>query len=280
MRLGTILTAAGPAVVAESAAGEVVDVSGLLGGDLAVALDHGRAADLSASPPGPRLNPEELTWLPPIPAPRRILCTGFNYRSHAAESDREVPSHPTFFVRFPSSITGHRQVIARPPESVTLDWEGEIAFVIGRRGRRIPPERALEHVAGYSPFGDNSVREFQGHSTQATAGKNFDATGSWGPWLIPADEVGAPASLVVRTFVNGEQVQEGRLTDLVFGIPELVAYASTFTTLEPGDVIATGTPQGIGLRRDPPVFLAAGDELSVEIDGLCRLSNPVADEPV
>jgi 2-keto-4-pentenoate hydratase/2-oxohepta-3-ene-1,7-dioic acid hydratase in catechol pathway len=194
MRLGTVRLPDGrQAVVAGSPDGAVRDVTVQLGGDLAAALADGRAATLADAEAGPELAPGTFQWLPPIPAPRRILCTGFNFRSHATESAREVAAHPTFFVRFPSSLVGHEQPIIRPPESVSLDWEGEIAVVIGRPGRRIPQAAALGHVAGYAPLGDNSVREFQLHGTQATAGKNFDATGSWGPWIVTADEAGDPA---------------------------------------------------------------------------------------
>ena len=203
---------------------------------------------------------------------------GFNYRHHADEAGQEVPTHPTFFVRFPSSMVGDGEPLLVPHESHTLDWEGEIACIIGRGGRRVPAEQALAHVAGYAPFGDNSVREFQAHGRQATAGKNFQATGSWGPWLVTADEVGDPSALQVRTQLNGEAMQHGDLSQLVSTVPELIAYASTFTELAPGDVIATGTPPGTGFRRDPPIFLTAGDELSIEMDGFERLVNGVQDD--
>ena len=280
MRLGTVLLADGRrAVVAGGPDGAVRDVTAELGADLAAALADGRAAALRDPEAGPELAAATYRWLPPIPAPRRILCTGFNFRSHAAESTREVAAHPTFFVRFPTSFVGHEQPIVRPPESVTLDWEGEIALVIGRRGRRIPQGAALDHVAGYVPLGDNSVREFQLHSTQATAGKNFDATGSWGPWIVTSDEIGDPARLELRTRLNGEEVQAACLADLVFSVEEIVAYVSSFTTLEPGDVIALGTPEGIGFRREPPVYLRPGDRLEVEMVGHLRLVNHVVDEP-
>lgn len=277
MRLGTIAVAGGTAVVAAATDGAPRDVTALVGPDLAAALAGDGLATLATVDVDALPVVDAPRWLPPIPRPARIFCTGFNFRAHAAESEREVPEHPTFFVRWPSSFTGHERPILRAPESDTLDWEGEVAVVIGRGGRRIARERALEHVAGYAPLGDNSIREFQLHSTQATAGKNFDATGSWGPWLVSADEAGDPASLEVRTLLNGEQVQHGRLSDLVFDVPALIAYASTFTALEPGDVIATGTPPGIGFRREPPVFLRRGDELTIELVGLTRVTNPVAD---
>jgi 2-keto-4-pentenoate hydratase/2-oxohepta-3-ene-1,7-dioic acid hydratase in catechol pathway len=280
MRLGTVALEGGRrAVVAGGADGRVHDVTAQLGDDLAAALGDGRAAGLRDPGDGAKLQRGAFRWLPPIPSPRRILLAGFNFRSHASESAREVPSHPTFFVRFPSSFVGHEQPIERPAESETLDWEGEIALVIGRGGRRMREATALEHVAGYAPLGDNSVREFQLHGTQATAGKNFDRTGSWGPWIVTADEIGDPAGLALRTTLNGEEVQAAGLADLVFPVPTLVAYLSSFTTLEPGDVVALGTPQGIGFRREPPVYLCAGDRLTVEMVGHVTLINDVVDEP-
>jgi 2-keto-4-pentenoate hydratase/2-oxohepta-3-ene-1,7-dioic acid hydratase in catechol pathway len=208
-------------------------------------------------------------WLPPVMEPRRILCVGFNYHNHAAEMDKELPSNPTFFVRFPSSLVGHLEPIRRYPASDTLDWEGEIAVVIGRGGRDISRDEAAAHIWGYTAFADNSVREFQLHGTQATAGKNFDRSGSFGPWLVTADEVPDPAAL--------ELVQSGVLSDLVFDIPAVIEYVSTWTTLSPGDVIATGTPAGIGYRQVPPRYLQAGEVLTIEIPGITTLVNQVAD---
>jgi 2-keto-4-pentenoate hydratase/2-oxohepta-3-ene-1,7-dioic acid hydratase in catechol pathway len=278
MRLGTALLEDGPTVVAADRDGVVRDLAEHVGRDLAAALADGTVRGLAGLPLERAPAVGDVRWVPPIPAPRRILCTGFNFRTHAAESERGAPTHPTFFVRFPSSFVGHGEPIVRPPESHTLDWEGEIAVVIGRGGRRIAAERALEHVAGYAPLADNSVRDFQLHSSQATAGKNFDRSGSWGPWLVTPEETGDPADLEVRTLLNGDEVQHGRLRDLLFPVPELIAYASTFTTLQPGDVIAAGTPEGIGLRRSPPVFLRPGDELTVEMVGHTGLTNTVADD--
>ena len=275
MRLGTVLLATGRAVVMQALDGTILDLSDTLGTDLARALTDPRLVVGAEALDGQPLAGDDLRWAPPVPAPRRILCAGFNYRGHATEAGRDVPAHPTFFARFPSSVVGHGAALRLPVESETLDWEGEIAVVIGRPGRRIKPEDALDHVAGYSPFGDNSVREFQRHSTQATAGKNFDATGSWGPWLITADEVSDPRRLVVRTQVNDMQMQEGYLSDLVFTVPELIAYASSFTTLESGDIIVTGSPAGTGFRRDPPIYLRAGDRLTVEMVGYEALVNEV-----
>jgi 2-keto-4-pentenoate hydratase/2-oxohepta-3-ene-1,7-dioic acid hydratase in catechol pathway len=279
MRLGTVLLGDGRhAVVAADPDGAVHDVTAALGDNLAAAFGDGRAAALRDQSESPKLDPGTFRWLPPIPTPQRILCTGFNFRSHATESERDVAAHPTFFVRFPSSFVGHEQPIVRPAASATLDWEGEIAVVIGQGGRHISEGAALDHVAGYAPFGDNSVREFQLHSTQATAGKNFDRTGSWGPWIVTADEAGDPTELRLQTTLNGEEVQAASLSDLAFSVEQIVAYVSSFTTLAPGDVIALGTPQGIGFRREPPVYLCPGDRLAVEMVGHVALANHVVDE--
>lgn len=281
MRLAS-LNIDGSTTVAAAADGDLVDLGPKLGlRSLREAIAGGvveRLAEGSLRVDGPSLDGDSASFLPPVPDPRRVLCAGFNYAAHAAESDHERPEQPTFFVRFASSHVGHRQPIVRPQASEMLDWEGELAVVIGREGRHVAPEQALSHVAGYTCFADNSVRDYQMHGTQATAGKNFERSGSFGPWLTTADEVGDPEGLEVITRLNGEQVQHGKLRDLVFGIPALVAYVSTFTRLQPGDVIATGTPSGIGLRRDPPRFLAAGDVLEVEVPGVGRLENPVMDE--
>lgn len=221
---------------------------------------------------------DRVVFLPPIPDPARMLCAGFNYRDHATEAAAKVPDYPTFFVRFASSVVGHEAPLLKPRLSSMLDWEGELAVVIGRGGRHIARADALAHIAGYSCFGDHSVRDFQLHGTQATAGKNFDASGAWGPWLVTADEIGDPAALEVRTRVNGVTRQHGRTADMVFDVAALIAYVSSFTTLEPGDVIATGTPSGIGGRMTPPTFLLPGDVVTIEIPGVGTLTNRVIEE--
>ncbi|OLT33711.1 hypothetical protein BJF84_21510 [Rhodococcus sp. CUA-806] len=218
---------------------------------------------------------EETRWLTPVIDPHRILCVGFNYRKHAQEVDAAEPKYPTFFVRFPSSLTGHGQPIETTAASDTLDWEGEIAVVIGRGGRNITAADAMDHVWGYTALGDNSIREFQGHGTQSTAGKNFDRTGSFGPFLVTLDEIPDPGALEMLTYVNGEQVQHGRASDLIFDVPALIEYISSWTTLSPGDVIATGTPSGIGFRQDPPRFLHPGETLTIDIPGVTTLTNQV-----
>lgn len=220
----------------------------------------------------------DFQWLPPIVAPEKILCVGHNYRRHVAETGAAVPNHPSFFVRFPSSQVGHEQPVMRPSVSDMYDFEGELAVVIGREARHVAPERALEHVAGYTCFAENSVRDFQRHSGQATAGKNFERSGAFGPWIVTADEVGDTADMTLVTRLNGQEVQRSGLDDLIFSIPELIAYASSFTRLMPGDVIVTGTPSGVGLARKPPLWLKAGDVLEIEISKIGVLRNPVIDE--
>jgi 2-keto-4-pentenoate hydratase/2-oxohepta-3-ene-1,7-dioic acid hydratase in catechol pathway len=221
----------------------------------------------------------EVSLLPPIGPHAKILCVGFNYATHATESGTEPPTHPTLFTRFPDSLVGHDAPILAPAESSSLDWEGEVAVVIGRPGRRIPAHVALDHVAGYTCFADHSVREWQLHSAQATAGKNWASTGACGPWLVTPDEVGDAGDLKIRTLVNGAVVQDDTTTHLTFSVADLIAYISTFTALNVGDVIATGTPAGIGHRQDPPVYLTAGDVVQVEVSGIGTLRNPVVQEP-
>ena len=234
-----------------------------------------RAADAAYS-----YDVDHVRLSPPVPEPRRILCIGINYLDHAAETGRpvETAAHPTVFTRFPSSFVGHGQAVVRPAASSDFDYEGELAVVIGRRARSIPVARALDAVAGYSCFMDGSVRDFQRHSTQFTAGKNFDASGSWGPWIVTADEVGPPTDLLLTTVVNGSVVQHASTALLIHDVAAIVAYCSVFTTLEPGDVIATGTPGGVGAARTPPLWLTPGSTVEVTIDRVGTLRNQVVAE--
>lgn len=215
------------------------------------------------------------TLLRPIDDDARILCAGFNFGAHALESDREQPGQPTFFARFASGLVGPNDPIERPLVSDTLDWEGEVAVMIGKGGRDISEAEAADHIGGYLCFGDHSVREFQSHSTQATAGKNFDRSGAAGPWVVTPDDLPPSSDLEVLTWLNGEKVQHGQLSNLLFSVPKLIAYASSFMELRPGDVIATGTPSGIGARRNPPRFLQEGDEIRVEVPGVGTLTSHV-----
>ena len=210
-------------------------------------------------------------------SPKKILCVGVNYRPHIAEMGREVPEYPVVFTRFASSLVGNDEPVIRPRVSEQFDFEGELAVVIGKTARHVPREHALDYVGGYCCFLDGSVRDWQRHTMQFTAGKNFERSGAIGP-VVAASEVRDPTGLELTTRVNGEVMQQGRIADLVFDIPHLVEYCSTFTRLERGDVIATGTPGGVGAARTPPVWLRDGDVVEVEIPGVGLLRNPVRDE--
>ena len=208
---------------------------------------------------------------------RKILCVGVNYRPHIEEMGRDLPDHPVVFVRFPDSLVEDGEAIIRPSVSEQLDFEGELAVVIGREGRHVSREDAFDHVAGYCCFLDGSVRDWQRHTSQFTPGKNFERSGAIGP-LVPRDNVPDPASLELTTRVNGEVMQHGDISDLVFDVPTLLEYCSTFAELLPGDVIATGTPGGVGAARTPPVWLKPGDIVEVDIPGIGRLRSPVGEE--
>ncbi len=221
----------------------------------------------------------ELHFLPPVPNPGKILCVGVNYRPHVEEMGREIPDHPVVFVRFADSLVGHAEPILMPRVSAQYDFEGELAVVIGREARYVDAAEALDHVAGYMPFLDGSVRDWQRHTMQFTPGKNFPASGAAGPALVSPDEAGAPDTFELATRVSGETMQQGRVADLIFDVPALIAYCSSFTCLKPGDVIATGTPGGVGAARRPPRWLAPGDVVEVDLGPLGCLVNTVVPEP-
>ena len=260
--------------------GGVIDAGARLGGetDLRNALVAGRLDDVAALASfEPDIDLDEIRYLPLIPNPAaRFFCIGINYRPHMIEMGREPPEKPVVFVRFASSFVGHGDLLIRPSASEQYDFEGELAVIIGKRGRQIPRQRALDHVAGYACLNDGSVRDFQRHSGQFTPGKNFDASGSFGPYLVTTDEIPDPSALTLTTRLNGEVVQHEQTSELVFAIPELIEYISTWTELTPGDVIATGTPGGVGAGRKPPLWMQPGDRVSVDITGLGVLSNEVA----
>ncbi len=248
--------------------------------DLRAALAAGALADAAASArSNPRLpDPADVILEPPIPNPGKILCVGVNYLGHIREMGREPPEHPVIFVRFADTLVGHGCGIVKTRVSTQYDFEGELAFVIGRTARHVTRERALDYVAGYACFMDGSVRDFQRHTTQFTAGKNFPASGSFGPHLVMRDEIPDPAPLELTTRLNGAVMQRAQVSDMCFGVADLVAYISTFTQLEPGDVVTTGTPSGVGFARTPPVWLQPGDRLEVEIDRIGVLANTVVAE--
>lgn len=219
-----------------------------------------------------------VTFLPVIPNPDKILCVGLNYETHRAETGRPATEHPAIFSRFADTQVGHRQPILRPRVSSQLDYEGELAVIIGRAGRYIPEAEALGHIAGYACYNDVTVRDWQRHTPQFTPGKNFPATGAFGPWLVTADEAGDPRALQLTTRLNGKVVQQARIGEMIFPIERLVAYVSSFTPLRPGDVICTGTPGGVGFKRQPPLFMGPGDLVEVELSGIGLLANRVQDE--
>ena len=210
-------------------------------------------------------------------ANRKILCVGVNYRPHIEEMGREIPEYPVVFVRFPGSLVSDGEPMLRPRVSEQYDFEGELAIVIGKVARHVSRDDAYDYIGGYCCFMDGSVRDWQRHTGQFTAGKNFERSGAIGP-MVPAAQIQDPTALELTTRVNGKVMQRGRISELVFDIPALVEYCSTFTELRPGDIIATGTPGGVGAARKPPVWLRDGDTVEVEISGLGVLSNPVRDE--
>jgi 2-keto-4-pentenoate hydratase/2-oxohepta-3-ene-1,7-dioic acid hydratase in catechol pathway len=220
----------------------------------------------------------DIEWLPVIPNPDKILCIGLNYEDHRKETGRAEVGNPTVFGRYNNSQTGHLSPIIRPRVSTDLDFEGELAVIIGKPGRYVARGDALSHVAGYSCYNDGSVRDFQRHTHQFTPGKNFPDTGASGPWMVTPDELGDLGPLRLQTRVNGQVVQDALIEQMIFDVPRQIEYCSTFTRLEPGDVIASGTPGGVGARRTPPLWLKPGDTVEVEIDKIGLLRNGVADE--
>ena len=224
-----------------------------------------------------RHDPENVTLLAPVPDPRKIVCIGLNYLDHAKESGMEPPPEPILFSKYPTALLGHGGAIVLPPESSEVDYEAELVVVIGRGGRRIPRGRAMEHVGGYAVGHDVSARDWQLNKPgkQWMAGKTFDTFAPVGPELVTPDEAPDPHSLGIRLRLNGQTMQDSNTKQLIFGVDALIAYLSTVFTLEPGDLIFTGTPPGVGMARKPPVWLKPGDAVEVEIDGLGTLRNTV-----
>jgi 2-keto-4-pentenoate hydratase/2-oxohepta-3-ene-1,7-dioic acid hydratase in catechol pathway len=229
---------------------------------------------------GAALEGGRIEYLPPLPAPPKIICLGLNYADHAAEGGFKPPSYPTLFARFATSLVGHGTPLIRPRVSTQFDYEGELVAVVGRGGRHISREAALDHICGYSIFNDASVRDFQMKTPQWTIGKNFDGTGSFGPAFVTADELprGA-AGLNLQTRLNGKVMQSASTTQMIFDVVTTIALITEALTLEAGDVLVMGTPSGIGMARTPQVFMKAGDVCEIEIEGLGILRNPIADEP-
>lgn len=248
--------------------------------DLVAVLRAGALDELerAATARGTPIEAADRRALPVIPRPGKIICVGLNYKTHVAETKRADSEYPSLFLRFTDSLAAHGDTVLRPSFSERFDWEGELAFVIGKGGRHIPKAQAFEHIAGYCCFNDVSVRDWQRHTHQFTPGKNFPGTGPLGPWLVTRDEVPDVTKLTLETRVNGKVMQHASVGDLIFDIPVLVEYISRFTPLSPGDVIATGTPGGVGDRREPPLYMKEGDVAEVEITGLGVLRNPIGIE--
>ena len=250
----------------------VTTLKGLIETDIVV------AACERAQKHGADLSLNDVSLLPVIPDPSKILCVGLNYQKHKIETGRPDADYPTIFTRFADSQVAHGEPLIKPAQSERFDYEGEMAVVIGRGGRNIPKENALDHIAGYACYNDGSIRNFQQHTSQFTPGKTFPGTGGFGPYLVTPDEVGDYRKLPIQTRLNGEVMQEASLSELIFPVDQIIAYCSLFTPLSAGDVIVTGTPGGVGDRRDPPVYMFAGDVVEVEIGCLGVLRNPVIDE--
>ena len=251
----------------------------LAGGEDALAAV---AAALRTAPAESQMRFSAVRLLPPVPHPGKIICVGLNYVDHAVEIDpRNLPDYPTFFGRLASTLVAHNEPLLRPSVSTKLDFEGEVAVVIGKSGRMIDPGKALDHVGGYALFNEGSVRDYQFRTSQWFLGKNFDATGAFGPELCTPDELPPGAKgLFLATRVNGRVMQEATTSEMLFDVATLIASLSEAMTLHPGDVIVTGTPSGVGFAQKPPYYLKPGDVCEIELEGYGVLRNPVADAPV
>lgn len=279
MKLATYMSDTGPRF-GHVSNGQIADLTDAVPGCTSIqdaltrdVLPRLRAACVAGRPQTPM---SQVLLLPVITHPGKILCAGVNYWTHREESGRSAkPDKPTIFIRFGDSQVGSGRHVFIPTDVTQFDYEGELAVVIGRAGRHIDPAEAYQHVAGYACYNDFSARDWQRHSGQWTAGKNFPGTGAFGPYLVTADDVDDVSSLELTTTVNGAVRQSARISEMIFSIPELIAYISAFTALSPGDVIVTGTPGGVGLFRDPPDFLRPGDVVTVEVTGIGTLTNEV-----
>jgi acylpyruvate hydrolase len=246
-------------------------------GPLSAATDF---AALAALAPGEPLPLAEVELLPVVPAPAKVFCLGLNFKLHVEETGRDLPGYPVLFPKFADSLVGGRDPIVKPPESDRLDFEAELVVVIGRRGRRIAREEALGHVAGYAVGNDVTARDFQGRSPQWVQGKAWERSSPVGPWMATADELGDASGLEISLSLNGEEMQRSNTELMIFDVATAVATISEFTPLGPGDLIFMGTPDGVGFRREPPVYLQPGDVLRVEVEGIGAIENEVIAEEI
>jgi 2-keto-4-pentenoate hydratase/2-oxohepta-3-ene-1,7-dioic acid hydratase in catechol pathway len=230
------------------------------------------------APGGEAFDASRMKLLAPIQRPGKIICIGLNYRDHAEEAKMAIPETPTVFAKWGNTVTGHMHPIVLPKNSSKPDYEAEMAVVIGKGGRHIPEAKWREHVFGYTILNDVSARDFQMATSQWTMGKTFDTFAPIGPWIVPAAEIEDPGALRISLTLNGETMQDSNTSNLIFGVPKLIAYLSSVMTLEPGDIISTGTPAGVGFARKPPRWLKAGDVVAIQVEGIGELANPVVAE--
>ena len=281
MKLASYSTAQGASYGAVTATG-IVDLRRRLGNQFpdlkALVTGNGLSQAEQYLSAAPDYQATDVNWLPVIPNPDKILCVGLNSQEHVVETGRDNTEQPAIFIRLPESQVGHRQPILRPRESKNLDYEAEIAVIIRRAGRRISQKDSWSHIAGYSCYNDGSVRDWQRHTIQWTAGKNFARTGGFGPWMVTADEIPPGTKMTLSCRLNGERMQHATTEQMIFKIPKILEYVSTWTTLAPGDVIVTGTPGGVGARRTPPVWMKPGDKVEVEIDKVGILENTIGED--
>lgn len=258
----------------------IVDVGAKLGGkyaDLVAVLKAGALAEVESAAKGVTadMKLDGTILLPVVPNPGKIVCVGVNYDEHRREMGREPPGQPTIFVRWPESQVAHNQPLLKPAESDKLDYEAELAVIIGKHGYKVSEADAFSIIAGYSCYNDGSVRDWQTHTSQFTPGKNFVATGGFGPWMVTADEIPDPQTLDIESRLNGQVMQKSNTELMTFNIRKIIKYVTAFIPLQPGDVIATGTPGGVGTKRNPPVYMKDGDIIEIEISKVGLLRNPV-----
>lgn len=278
MRLLTFRRIDGTLAAGAVVAGGVADLSKRLGVPSLRALLASGRVDEARGIDDADMALDGLSFAPVIPDPDKIICVGLNYRDHVAETGRTVTEKPALFARFAGSQVGHGQPMIRPRASIEFDYEGELAVIIGKPGRHIAASDALAHVAGYACYNEGSIRDWQRHTSQFLAGKTFAGTGAFGPWMVTSDEITDPSTLTLETRVNGQVVQHTTTDLMITPVPQIIEYVSTVLPLLPGDVIVSGTPGGVGAKRNPPLWLKPGDVTEVEISGIGILGNPVEQE--